>query len=144
MREERNQGPVQPVSLLRGKRDVDKRKGCHGGLGEATTCCGMLMNQDLFGEGNNGSRSRPDQRVEQREPARQFVQDPRGEAFASVASNRPRCAARLKHLRLKWKWTIANLDVILYPSVVVGAVKTVLSQSVQQQHACWHLSSRYY
>lgn len=68
--ERRNQGPVQPVSLLR--RDVDKRKGCHGGLGEATTCCGMLMNQDLFGEGNNGSRSRsrPDQRAESRESLR--------------------------------------------------------------------------
>ncbi|KAF3058863.1 hypothetical protein CFAM422_011863 [Trichoderma lentiforme] len=98
---------------------------------------------DLFREGNNGSRSRPEQRAEQREPARQFVQDPRGEAFASVASNRPRCAARLKHLRLKRKWTIANLDVILYPSVLVGAVKTVLSQSVQQQHVCWLAPQQY-
>lgn len=103
------------------------------------------MNQDLFGEGNNGSRSRPaESRAERACEAVCPRSERRGVCKRSVQQAALRRTSKVGTLRLKWKWTIANLDVILYPSVLVGAVKTVLSQSVQQQHACWHLSSRYY
>ncbi|UKZ56559.1 hypothetical protein TrVGV298_010397 [Trichoderma virens] len=66
---------------------------------------GRLPDVEPTSLGNNGSR-------EQREPARQFVQDPRGEAVASVQQAALR---RTSTLLLKWNYSIriASLDLDL-------------------------------
>lgn len=82
LREEKNQGPSPArVSFKR-----DKRKGCHGGLGEATTVADADEPGPLWGITD------PDQRAER---ACEAVCPKIREARRLQASNRPRCAARL-------------------------------------------------